>query len=280
MNGKALERDLADVFIRFVNAEYRLCLAWVCAPDESNRNTPAPDCLYSDPEAPVDVVMEVTRLYDEDRQEADRHWQRLCCRLKELLTPCVPNGDYYLMITGNARALMDKCGEVAARLAKLRNTEGCDLTCFFGGRVVARRSGVLVEGVSVWHSMPEPAGSFDRKYVEHLRDANRKLSGWRARGYETCFLYDARLVDAVGSDVVEPFTHAHKYAYGKRNAPTWTPNSLCPLVYADFSEIDHVIVFDLMSAGVGATSLWKHEPPCGLTRAAFPNSWIIPWDQE
>ncbi|MGD0113520.1 MAG: hypothetical protein ABSD48_16815 [Armatimonadota bacterium] len=280
MDGKALEWDLADVLVRDLNSRYHLSLGRVRAPDEDNRSTPAPDCLYSDPKASVAVVMEVKRLYDQARQQAHRHWQRLCRRLNELLTPCVPDGDYYLMITGNARALMDKCEEVAARLAKLKNTKGCDLSCFFGGRVVARRSGVLVGGVSVWHSMPEAPANFERKYVEHLRSANRKLSGWRAQGYETCLLYDARLIDALDSDAVEHFVKAHKHAYRKRDAPTWAPSNLCPLVYDDFSEIDHVVVFGLTGDGVAATSLWKHEPPCHLTRAAFPDQWIIPWDQE
>jgi len=256
---KALERDLTDIFVGYLNSRCRLSLKWICSPDETEHRSSEPDHVYADTAMALSVALEVTRLYDEKQ----KRWEDFSRRVAKALGPEARG--YFGIGIPHCLAVppgKDLPARVAQELAVLKPGERTDLTSLLGGPVSAERLSMHWETLVVlplFHEVPHFI--FGPKYQNNLREANDKFRRWHDNGSETFLLYDARMWGALTTTTVR----------GKWNRVAHMFNSNCPsgIVPEDYSNIDHVIVFGLCAKGVEAKTLWTHSE-CRLPTARIP----------
>ncbi len=133
-----------------------------------------------------------------------------------------------------------------------------DLSLILDGPVRAR---CYPHKVAVVPIVMRPMVNFTSKYADNLKEANVKLRDWRSEGYETFLLYDARMLDALFSEELEPFKDSHGTAYQCHKDGVADPreDGPCPFVYKDFDNIDHVAAIGLEPSGVSVMSIWQRQ---------------------
>jgi len=193
---EAIARDAADLLVSNLNDQHHLSLAFESAPDTTDHHNPTPDCIYADRARGLRVAIEVTRLYDQSREQCRAQWERFL--------GCVePASRFEYICMGRtgmppAKPKQRHCAQEAVgtvlQKALFEGRESVDLESIFGFPVrvgglrecsSAARPAVVVLGDA--HLPPS-------SYAETLREANGKLREWARQGHETMLVFDARFL--------------------------------------------------------------------------------------
>jgi hypothetical protein len=262
---KCLERDLTDMFARYLDSHCRLSLEWICSPDVDVNSSREPDQVYEDSATSLSIAVEVTRLYDETQKD----WGGFCGRVIQAFDPGA-GGHFSIGIPYRLPVPVGRVvpARLAHELTGIRPDQRVDLVSLLGpGASAVRLPGPQYRPPVVQpFFLDVPRFVFGPKYQDNLRETNDKLRRWHKEGCETFLLYDARLIGALLANTVTEEGNR----VGHMFQSDWSGN----IVSEDYSCIDHVIVFELCENGVGAESLRTHAQ-CHLPVPGIPTGWTI-----